>query len=320
MNSYEWILAALAFVTVFVAVLGGVALLMRGNDARLRERVLRVSGASDTDEPVSMLREQYLQDLTPLEHWLESLPGMRHIERLCEQSGRRVPAYQVVALSLALSCGAALLVAALGRGGLAPLIFLLVLPLPYAKLVRDRNARIDKFEEDLPDALDVMSRALRAGNPFAETLKVVAQEMSDPVATEFGVIFSDINYGVNVKSAFLAALERVPNISLAALVTAVLVQRDTGGNLAEILDRVAQNLRQRHRFKRRLRTLTAEGRMSAWVLVLMPFVLAGVLAISTPSYLPMLIEDTVGLKLIAVALVAMGLGVIWIRRVIRIRY
>lgn len=320
MTFHEWLLPALAFVAVFIAVLGVVTLFATTEQKRLRERVQRVSGHADDDEPASMLREQYLRDLTPPERWLESLPGMSRIERLCEQTGRRVPAYRVVTLSIGLAAVAALGSVMLGRSGFAPLVFALVLPVPYLKLVKDRNARIDKFEEELPDALDVMSRALRAGNPFSETMRVVAQEMSDPVATEFGVIFSDINYGVNVKSAFLAALERVPNISLAAVVTAVLVQRETGGNMAEILDRVAQNLRQRHRFKRRVRTLTAEGRMSAWILVLMPFALALVLAFSSPSYLPMLTDDPLGLKLIVAALVSMTLGVLWIRRIIRIRY
>ncbi len=320
MTMLEWLVPALAFGAAFIAVLGVATLFASSGDKRMRERMRHVAVADDQEAPASLLREQYLSDLTPVERALESLPGMTLVERLCEQTGRRVPAYRVVLLSLALAAAAALAGAVSSGPGLAVLAFLLVLPLPYAKLAQDRDTRMQKFDEDLPEALDVMSRALRAGTPFSETLRVAAQEMTDPVATEFGIVFSDINYGLGVKPAFLAALERVPNISLAALVTAVLVQRDSGGNMAEILDRVAQTLRQRHRFKRRLRTLTAEGRMSAWVLILMPFALALVLAFTSPTYLPMLYQDDTGLKLIAAALLAMTAGVFWIRKIIRIRY
>jgi tight adherence protein B len=226
----------------------------------------------------------------------------------------------VLLLSLALAAGAALVLLAFGRPWLALLAFIGVLPLPYLKLVRDRNLRVGLFEEQLPDALEVMSRALRAGNPFNETLRVVAEEMDDPIATEFGITFSDLNYGVSVKAAFKGLLERTPNVSLAALVTAVLVQRETGGNMAEILDRIAGVLRQRQRFQRRVRTLTAEGRVSAWILVLMPFVLAIMLSLVAPSYLPMLLEHPVGLRLIGIALAVMAFGIWWVRRIVRVRY
>ncbi|MDP9139872.1 MAG: type II secretion system F family protein [Pseudomonadota bacterium] len=320
MRILEWLIPALAFGAVFIAVIGVVALLSGGERKRMRERMRHVAATEDEEAPVSLLREQYLRDLLPIERILESLPGMSRIENLTEQTGRRVPAYRIVLLSLALAVVAAMVGLLISGLGLALLAFAIVLPLPYAKLVKDRDERMQQFDEDLPDALDVMSRSLRAGTPFSETLRVVAQEMTDPVATEFGIVFSDINYGVGVKPAFLAALERVPNISLAAVVTAVLVQREAGGNLAEILDRVAKTLRQRHRFKRRLRTLTAEGRMSAWILILMPFILALVLAFTSPGYMPMLYGDPTGLKLIGGALLAMSLGVLWIRKIIHIRY
>jgi tight adherence protein B len=223
-------------------------------------------------------------------------------------------------LSLALAAAAGLLLLAFGRPWLALLAFAAVLPLPYFKLVKDRDARMTLFEEQLPDALDVMSRALRAGNPFNEALRVVAEEMDDPIATEFGITFSDLNYGVSVKAAFKGLLERTPNVSIAALVAAVLVQRETGGNMAEILDRIASVLRQRQRFQRRVRTLTAEGRVSAWILVLMPFVLALILTVIAPDYLPMLFSHPVGLRLIGAALLIMAFGIWWIRRIVRVRF
>ncbi|TJY65270.1 secretion system protein [Sinimarinibacterium sp. CAU 1509] len=316
-----WLIPVLAFTAVFAATLAVAAFTGRDRKQQLRDRMQRIGvNQADGEKAQSLLREQYLRDLNPFELWLESLPGMRRVETLCEQAGRPAPAYRLVLLSLVLALLVGLGFTLAGRPLMGAVLFLLVLPLPYAKLLRDRNQRLQQFEADLPDALDVMSRALRAGNPFNETLKVVSQEMSDPVATELGITFSDINYGLSVKSGFMALLERVPSISLSAMVTAVLVQRETGGNMAEIFDRVAYTLRQRQRFQRRLRTLTAEGRMSAWILVLMPFVLALVLAITSPDYLPLLVDDPAGVRMIVAALVIMSVGVLWIRRVIRVRY
>lgn len=320
MEYTTWMIPLLAFMAVAALVLTLASMSSGVNEKRLRQRMRSISQAGEREKPQSLLREQYLRELTPVERMLENLPGMEHLEKLCEQSGHHIPAYRVAAVSLLLAAVAALLMLAMGRPLLALLAFAFVLPLPCAKLIKDRNERMDRFEEQLPDALDVMSRALRAGNPFNGTLKVAAEEMDDPIATEFGITYSDLNYGVDVKPAFLALLERVPNVSLAAMVTAVLVQRETGGNMAEILDRISGILRMRHRFRRRLRTLTAEGRMSAWILVLMPFVLALVLTVVAPDYLPMLFEDEFGIKLILVALAVMTLGVIWIRRIIRVRF
>ena len=320
MSLANYLIPAIAFITVFVVSLAIVAYATGANQRRLQQRLNNISQVASEDTARSMLREQYLHNLSPLELWFENLPGMSHIERLSEQAGRHQPAYRLVLLSLAAATAGCLLLLILGRPWLALLAFVVILPLPYMKLVSARNARVTLFEEQLADALDIISRALRAGNPFTETLKVVSQEMPDPIATEFGITFSDISFGVSVKSAFLGLLDRVPNISLTAMVTAVLVQRETGGNTADILAKVAQILRQRHRFKRRLRTLTAEGRMSAWVLILMPFVLSLVLSIVSPGYMPNLINDPFGIKLVFAALALMGVGVYWIRQIVRVRF
>ena len=320
MELTAWLIPLLVFATVAALVLTVISMASSDRDQRLRERMQRMNQSVDRVKPQSLLREQYLRELHPVERMLEDLPGISRVEKLCEQCGYHIPAYRVVALALGLALVASAVVAMTGRPVMACVVFVVVLPLPFLKLAKDAADRMQAFEDQLPDALDVMSRALRAGNPFNGTLKVVAEEMDDPIATEFGVTFSDLNYGVDVKPAFLALLERVPNVSLSALVTAVLVQRETGGNMAEIMDRISAILRQRHRFRRRLKTLTAEGRMSAWILILMPFVLALVLSIMSPEYLPMLVEDPLGIKLILVALGVMTFGVFWIRRVIRVRY
>jgi tight adherence protein B len=143
--------------------------------------------------------------------------------------------------------------------------------------------------------------------------------MTGPIAQEFGKAFADINYGVSVSDAFHAMLARTPSLSLMTVVTAVLVQRESGGNLAEILDKIAAVVRSRFRFQRRVRTLSAEGRLSAWILVLIPFALATVMTVVSPNYLPMMVKDPTGRTLVMFAFVMIIVGIIWIRRIIRIK-
>ena len=163
-----------------------------------------------------------------------------------------------------------------------------------------------------------MKRALKAGHPFSATLKLVSEDMDDPVAREFELTFADINYGNDVRRAMLGLLQRVPSLTVMALVTAVLVQKETGGNLAEILEQISTVIRGRFRFYRKVRTLSAEGRMSAWILALVPFVLFIVISITTPDYLPALLETPLGVKLIAIAATMGVIGIYWIRKVIQI--
>ncbi|MDT4861181.1 Type II secretion system (T2SS), protein F [compost metagenome] len=164
-----------------------------------------------------------------------------------------------------------------------------------------------------------MCRALRAGHPFNETLQLVAEEHQGPVAHEFGLTFADINYGNDVRRAMLGLLERMPSMTVMMLVTSVLIHRDTGGNLTEVLERLSSLIRGRFRFQRKVKTLSAEGRMSAWVLVAVPFVLAAAIVLTTPEYLPLLIKEPLGQKMVTWAFVAMLIGIFWIRRIIRIQ-
>jgi len=191
--------------------------------------------------------------------------------------------------------------------------------LPVLKISRDRGKRFAQFEEGLPDALDAMCRALRAGHPFNETLQLVAEEHKGPVAHEFGLTFADINYGNDVRRAMLGLLERMPSMTVMMLVTTVLIHRETGGNLTEVLERLSSLIRGRFRFQRKIKTLSAEGRMSGWILVSVPFVLSAAIVLSSPTYLPMLLNEPLGQKMVIGAFVAMLIGIFWIRKIIRIQ-
>jgi tight adherence protein B len=286
---------------------------------RLRGRINNVLDSLDSST-ASLLREKYLRDLSPLERWIEGLPGMDWLARVIEQAGKKIPAYRLVLIAAILAAFSGLIVGLMTHQTLFGLLaFIVVLPLPILKIRVERDRRLARFEEQLPEALDVMTRALRAGHPFTETLKMVGDEMTEPIAGEFRITFSDINYGMSVKAAFMSLLQRIPSLSLMTMVTAVLIQRETGGNIAEILDKISAVVRGRFRFQRKIRTLSAEGRMSAWVLTLMPFLLAVALSLTSPDYLPMLVKDPAGRKLIVGAFVMITIGTYWMRKIIRIR-
>ncbi len=321
--SSTWIFLGLVFFAVFLLVQGLVVPVF-GEAGRMRKRLLArlntVAASGSQGEFASLLREEVLRELSTPERALETLPGMGRLARIIEQSGRTTPAYRVVLLSSALGALGGFVGWSLTRVSLWALLAALVsASLPCVKILRDRAGRMAKFEEQMPEALDVIKRALRAGHPFSQALKLVADDMDEPIGREFDLVFSEINYGGDMRRALLGLLERVPSVSVMSLITAVLVQKETGGNLAETFERISVVIRGRFKLFRRVRTLSAEGRLSAWILALVPLVLVVVMSITSPTYVPMLFETPTGKNLVAVAIVLGVMGVLWIRRIIRIR-
>jgi tight adherence protein B len=285
----------------------------------LKQRLGQIDAASDQGSMASLLREKYLRQLSPLEQRLESLPGMESLAHLIEQAGHSFPAYRLLLIAVVASGGAGLAGWVLSQSVFVGAGCLLAgAVLPFFKILRDRKQRMDKFEEQLPDAIDSMKRALRAGHPFSAALKLVSEDMDDPVAREFELTFADINYGNDMRRAMLGLLQRMPSVTVMALVTSVLVQKETGGNLAEILEQISSVIRARFRFHRKVRTLSAEGRLSAWILAMVPFVLFALIWVISPDYLPILLEDPSGRKMIAFGFVMGIVGIFWIRRIVRI--
>jgi len=313
---------AMVFVAVFLLSQGIVAPAFGDNRKarkRLRQRLLEVEAASGEESYSSLLRSKYLRRLSPTERLLESQPGMETLARTIEQAGHTILAYRLVLLSLGLSIGLGVAAWWFTRMWIwVPAGLVVGAALPFMKISRDRKLRIEKVEEQLPDAIDSMKRALRAGHPFSATMKMVAEDMDDPVAREFDIVFADINYGNDSRRAMLGLLQRVPSMTVMALVTAVLVQKETGGNMAEILEQISTVVRARFRFYRKVRTLSAEGRLSAWILALVPFTLFVVIMATTPEYLPVLLESPAGIKMIMGGSVMGVIGIFWIRRIIQI--
>jgi tight adherence protein B len=316
------IFVGLVFAAVFLLAQGLVIPVFgenRQTSKRLKRRLADMELGGEQQGLNSLLREKYLRELSPLARRLESLPILESLSRTIEQSGHRVLAHRVVLLSMALAIAGAIVAWVLTRMQLVALAAApIAAVLPFLKISRDRSARLGRIEEQLPDAIDVMRRALQAGHPFNASMKLVADDMEQPIAREFELAFADINYGNDVRRAMLGLLERVPSVTVMSLVTSVLVQRETGGNLTEILEQIAKVVRGRFRFHRRVKTLSAEGRMSAWVLAMVPLVLFAAMTVISPDYLPMMLKEPEGRALAVFAVVWAGIGIYFIRRIIRI--
>lgn len=318
-----WIFIALVFVAVFLLSQGLVIPVFgesRGARKRLSQRMKQITDSDESAERVSLMREQYLRDLSPLEKRLESLSLLQPLVTLIAQSGYRTRAYRVLMFALLMAGVAGFAGYSLTGIWWAPLALApLGAAIPFFYLRRKRNQRIAKIEEQLPDVVDVIIRALRAGHPFIEAIRLVSAEMPSPVKDEFQLTFNEINYGGDVRAALFGLLQRVPSVLIMALITAVLVQRESGGNLAEVLEKIASVIRGRFRFQRRVRTLSAEGRISAWVLTMTPFVLFVLISLINPDYMPMLIESSRGGDIILIALLLIVVGVFWIKKILNIK-
>ncbi|WP_271271341.1 type II secretion system F family protein [Aliamphritea hakodatensis] len=316
------IFGGMVFAAVFFLMMGlTIPVFGESQKARknLQKRVLELSADTDANTITLLLRKKYLRSLSPVERWLESLPGMESLADTLEKADLKYRAYQVV-------CGVILLTGLGAAAGwvvtrniwVALAVGCICFVIPVFRIISAKHKRIAIFEEQLPDAIDIMKRAIRAGHPFSESLHLVAEEMEGPVGQEFRVTFADLNYGNDLRRAMLGLLHRVPSIPVMALVSSILIQKETGGDLTEILERIGKVIRERFKFQRRVKTLSAEGRLSAWILALVPFVLVVVVSWTSPDYLPLLLDDPMGIKLIVVAFVGMVVGVYWINRVLRI--
>jgi tight adherence protein B len=322
MSNGMMIFVAMIFVTVFLLAQGLVVPVF-GESAKARKRLLKkldqIQSATEGDAYSSILREKYLRRLNPWERQLERLPAMESLAATIEQAGKKFLAYRVVLLSALLGISAAVLAWATTRMAIAPVIAGAIgAYLPFMVISRCRAKRMAMIEEQIPDAIDTMSRALRAGHPFNATLKMIAEDLDEPIAGEFDLTFGDINYGNDLRRAMLGLLSRVPSVTMMALVTSVLVQKETGGNLAEILKQISGVVRGRFKLYRKVKTLSAEGRMSAWVLALVPLILFALISVTTPDYLPILVDDPRGQKMLVYGMISGVLGILWIRRILRI--
>lgn len=202
---------------------------------------------------------------------------------------------------------------------LIPVAALVGALLPLGWLLWRRSSRLGKFASQLPDALELIGRALRSGHSLASGLHVVVEEMPSPISTEFGMAYEEQNLGVPIEQALKGMLKRVPNMDLKFFVTAVAIQRQAGGDLSEILDKIGYLIRERFKILGQVQALTGEGRISGVVLMALPIALFFAVYHLNPDYVMLLFEDELGRKMIAVAIVLQILGAIAIKKIVTIK-
>ncbi len=315
------ILLVLVFVALLLA-FEGLYLLWRtyrGPEAsRLKKRVRALAATSDDTQ---VLRQRLMSDSPRMDQWLQRMPRLHRLDRLLVQSDTQWTVSGLLSLSAVTFFAVAVV---FGQALHQPILISLLaglgaaaLPWLWVRIQRDR--RMAKIERQLPDALDLITRALRAGHAFTAGLKMAGDELQPPIAAELRTVHDEINFGVSLQQALTHLCERVPLTDLRYFAVAVLVQRDSGGNLTEILTDLSRLVRERARLKAKVRVLSAEGRLSGWILVLMPFALGGAVALVNPGFMSLLWTDPIGIGLIKFMLVLMAIGVLLMRKIVRIR-
>lgn len=322
MDYFYYLFVILAFVAV-VLFLEGAYLAWntyKGPEAKRIERRLRAMSAGAREgEELSIVKKRLLAESPALDRLLLEIPRVHQLDRLLLQSGLTLNVAGFLWLTVigaltgfVLAALFALpLLAVIGAGVAAG-----ALPLFY--VLNAKHKRLIAFEQQLPDALDLMGRAMRAGHAFPGALKMVGDEMPEPVAGEFRTTFDELNYGISIQNALQNMAARVPSDDLRYFVIAVLIQRETGGNLTELLDSISALIRARLKLMGTIRVLSAEGRLSAWILALLPFFVTAILNIINPNFMRILWTDPTGLKMVWGISVMMVVGIFWMRRVIRI--
>lgn len=294
----------------------------KGPEAKRLERRIRALSAGGTQgAEASILKRRLLAESTPLQQLLLSLPRVQELDRLLQQAGSNWSVAFFIGLTLIV--GIAAFVAAslipLLHWGIAVGLGVAATSLPLLYILRMRAKRLFTIVSQLPDALDLISRALKAGHAFPSGLQMVGEEARDPIAGEFRIVHDEINFGVAVPSALTNLANRVPSPDMRQFVIAVLIQRETGGNLTELLSNISNLIRERLKLLLKIKVLSAEGRLSAWILCILPFALAGVINVINPKFMSVLWTDPMGLQMIYAALVMIVIGALWMRKIIRIR-
>ena len=292
-----------------------------GNEARQKKKLkyrLTQLRAAIRAEPESLRRDS--ERSGGVVQWLASLPLFANLPRLVAQSGQPKTVVEVLRTSAVLALVAVVvagiltqhLMLALGCAGLAAYAPILI-------LIIKRNRRLAVFDAQLAEAIDIMVRALRAGYTFDSALQVIGEELPAPIAEEFALTHAELSFGVPYKIALGHLLDRMPSKPLAAFITAVQIQRETGGNLAVILAKISAVIRASTRFQRKVRTLTAEGRTSAKVLAAIPFVLGAFLFLLSPETTGLLFTDPVGKNLLVFSAISYAVGIMWMRSLLKVK-
>ena len=290
--------------------------------ARLQQRVteaLQESPTHSPEEAVKIMRDDTMGGSPFVNQLLSSLNVMKKLDRVLRQADTNITVTRLLVF-----CGLAGLMAGLAAWTItnlfaAVLIAFVASLLPIVFATRKRKRRLGKFNAQLPDTLDLLRRSISVGHAFSESLHQVATEMPDPIATEFRITFEEQKLGLPTNAALDRLAERVPIMDLRLCVTAMHIQRETGGNLGEILEKVSQTIRARYKLMEDFRTLTTASRGSAWILCALPLAIIALLTAVNPEHTMSLLHERRGHIVIAVAAILQVLGVITIRKILDIK-
>jgi tight adherence protein B len=318
MKSFLIGLCALAVVALFEGVYHTVRFFSERRREELRRRLQSLGGAG-ADADFSLLREGKFSSLPFLNDLLRAVPLFERLERMLEQAQVGLTVARLLLFSGLAALGAGI-VGTLLLGPLPALVLAALaglMPTLVVYAIREKRSR--KMSEQLPDALDMMARSLRAGHALTSAFKLVASEMPNPVALEFGRAFEEQNLGMSFERAVINMTRRSPgNADLKIFAVSVIVQKETGGNLVEILEKIAETIRSRYRFYGKLATLTAEGRISGLVLGILPILTSAALLMVNPKYVGMLTGTGMGRGFLIYAMVSWLMGVFWLRQMAKV--
>jgi tight adherence protein B len=314
------LISVVAFVAVS-AVVGLVAFVLRDyGETGAADRLDTLVGKGPKADPTADIirKSAFENDKKSL---LELItPNLPSLQKIFEQADCHIKASSLL--------GIGLLLGVLATTGswlahvpwfFAPLVGIVFFLIPFFWVLNKRRVRLKKFAAQLPDALELVARALRAGHSLGAGMHVVAEEMPSPICDEFGRVYEEQNLGIPVEDSLRNICERIPNLDLRFFVTSVAIQRQTGGDLAEILDKIGHVIRERYRILGQVKALTAEGRLSGVVLIALPFVLFLVMLHIKPDYIQVLWTEPLGIKMSVFGLIMQVLGALTIKKIINIR-
>ncbi|MGB8063603.1 MAG: type II secretion system F family protein [Candidatus Sulfotelmatobacter sp.] len=320
--------AAIVALIVFVVVAGAAFALVSLVDQRnARARLLKERLANERKAPerapedeLALLRDEQLSEIPAFDSLLRRSARVSELQKMLAQGGLNLRAGNFLALS-AMAGVAACLVAYIlsNRAEVAGVALLIGFVLPYSYAAVQRNRRFEKFEELFPEAIDTLARAVRAGHAFTTALEMITNEVAEPIASEFRQLFEEQKFGMPVRDALMNLTERVPLVDVKFFVTAVMLQRETGGNLAEILDNLSYVIRERFKIQRQVRVYTAQGRLTMALLMGMPPIIVVVMLAVEPAFIRPLFADPIGHILVVAGIALQTVGYFVIRKIIRIQ-
>jgi tight adherence protein B len=319
------LLAFLVFVVVALAAFAVGSLLddRQGRARLIKERLANVQKAPERapDEELALLRDQQLSQIPALDNLLRRSPRISAIQKTLAQAGMKLRAgnFLGVCALTGIVAGILALVISKNNPAIAWVAMLVGLILPYFYINYQRSKRFEKFEELFPQAIDTLARAVRAGHAFTTALEMISDEVAEPVGSEFRKLYEEQKFGMPVRDALLNFADRIPLVDLKFFVTAVMLQRETGGNLAEILDNLSYVIRERFKIQRQVRVYTAQGRLTMALLMAMPPIIVTVMTILNPGFIRPLFSDPIGHTLLAAGLALQTVGYFVIRKIIKIQ-